>query len=247
MTLFSLSKTPPDILYLYGARALRGFGDGFAIIILPVYLSAIGFSPQQIGIVASASLLGTAAVTLIVGFIAPRHQLRSLFLAGAGLIAFTGLIFPATETIAPVLVVAFIGSINPSGGDLGMLVPLEHALLTRETADKDRTGIFARYSLIGALTAAADSRPKSALGPSRNIVYKLAALFSVDAFAGGFVVQSLLALWLFQKFNLSLEAASLFFFCSSLLGAMSFPVAAWLSRRVGLVNTMVFTDRKSVV
>jgi MFS family permease len=284
-------KTPPDILCLYGARALRGFGDGFAILILPVYLITIGFSPLEIGIVASASLLGTAALTLIVGFIAPRFELRNLFLAGAGLIVLTGLIFPAAETIAPVLLVAFIGSINPSGGDLGMLVPLEHALLTRETADRDRTGVFVRYSLIGALTAAvgalaaalpellashgwpklgairlmfylyaalgllaaflytrlprdhthADSRPKSALGPSRHIVYKLAALFSLDAFAGGFVVQSLLALWLFQKFNLSLEAASLFFFCSSLLGAMSFPVAAWLSRRIGLVNTMVFT------
>ena len=77
-------KTPPDILCLYAARALRGFGDGFAIIILPVYLSAVGFSPQQIGIVASASLLGTAALTLLTGFIAPRFELRSLFLAGAG-------------------------------------------------------------------------------------------------------------------------------------------------------------------
>jgi MFS family permease len=284
-------KTPPDILCLYGARALRGFGDGFAILILPVYLTAVGFSPLEIGIVASASLLGTAALTLITGFIAPRFELRNLFLAGAGLIVLTGLIFPWAETLAPVLLVAFVGSINPSGGDLGMLVPLEHALLTKETADRDRTGVFSRYSLIGALTAAigalaavmpellashgwaklgairlmfylyaalgllaaflytrlprdhthADSRPKSALGPSRNIVYQLAALFSLDAFAGGFVVQSLLALWLFQKFNLSLEAASLFFFSVSLLGAMSFPVAAWLSRRIGLVNTMVFT------
>jgi MFS family permease len=284
-------RTPPDILCLYGARALRGLGDGFAILILPVYLTAIGFSPLEIGIVASASLLGTAALTLITGFIAPRFELRNLFLAGAGLIVLTGLIFPATETLAPVLLVAFVGSINPSGGDLGMLVPLEHALLTKETADRDRTRIFARYSLIGALTAAvgalaaalpeilasygwpkrgairlmfylyaalgllaaflyarlprdhthAENRPKAALGPSRNIVYRLAALFSLDAFAGGFVVQSLLALWLFQRFDLSLEAASLFFFCSSLLGAMSFPVAAWLSRRIGLINTMVFT------
>jgi MFS family permease len=292
MTRFPPIKTPPDILYLYGARALRGFGDGFAIIILPVYLSAIGFSPELIGIVASASLLGTAALTLITGFIAPRFELRSLFLAGAGLIAFTGLIFPAAETIAPVLLVAFIGSINPSGGDLGMLVPLEHALLTKEAADRDRTAVFARYSLIGSLTAAVGSLaaalpeilassngwpklgaiklmfygygalgllaaflyrrlprdhshaanvPKAALGPSRNIVYRLAALFSLDAFAGGFVVQSLLALWLFQRFDLSLEAASVYFFCSSLLGAISFPVAAWLARRIGLINTMVFT------
>ena len=64
------------------------------------------------------------------------------------------------------------------------------------------------------------------LGPSRGIVYKLAALFSLDAFAGGFVVQSLLALWLFQRFGLSLAAASIFFFWSSLLAAFSYPVAA---------------------
>jgi len=291
MKRFSSIKTPPDLLCLYGARALRGFGDGFAIIILPVYLTAIGFSPQQIGIVASASLLGTAALTLVTGFVAPRFELRKLFLAGAGLIVFTGLVFPATQSIAPVLLVAFVGSINPSGGDLGMLVPLEHALLTRETADRDRTSVFARYSLIGSLTAAIGSlaaalpdilashgwprlgairlmfyfyaalgllavllyrrlprdhshaakAPTAALGPSKNIVYRLAALFSLDAFAGGFIVQSLLALWLFERFNLSLEAASLYFFCASLLGAISFPVAAWLSGRIGLINTMVYT------
>jgi MFS family permease len=284
-------KTPPDILCLYVARALRGFGDGFAIIILPVYLQAAGFSPQAIGIVASTSLLGTAALTLLTGFIAPRFELRSLFLAGAGLMVFTGLVFPAAETFAFVLLIAFIGSINPSGGDSGMLVPLEHALLTRETAARDRTAIFARYSLIGALTAAVGSlaaalpellassgwprlsairlmfylyaalglaaaslyrrlprahsqvasAPKTALGPSKGIVYRLAALFSMDAFAGGFVVQSLLALWLFQRFNLSLEAASAYFFFSGLLGAMSFPVAAWLAGRIGLINTMVYT------
>ncbi|HMF06962.1 MAG TPA: MFS transporter [Methylocella sp.] len=80
-----------------------------------------------------------------------------------------------------------------------------------------------------------------ALGPSRTIVYKLAALFSLDSFAGGFVVQSLLALWLFEHFGLSLSAASLFFFCCGVLSAFSYPIAAWLSRRFGLVNTMVFT------
>src|SRR5206468_2688876 len=290
MTLFSPPKTPPDILCLYAARALRGFGDGFAIIILPVYLSAIGFSAQQIGLVASASLLGTAALTLLTGFIAPRYPTRTMFLAGAGLIALTGLVFPAFESIAPILLLAFVGSINPSSGDLGMLVPLEHALLTKETVDRDRTSVFAKYSLIGSLTSAVGSlaaalpemlassgwsklgalklmfygyaalgmlaallyrrlprdhtrsdAPRAALGPSRNVVYRLAALFSMDAFAGGFVVQSLLALWLFQRFDMSLEAAGLYFFCASLLGAISFPVAAWLARRIGLINTMVFT------
>jgi MFS family permease len=297
MTVLAYAKPQSDIFHLYAARALRGFGDGFAIIILPVYLLAIGLSPQQVGIVASASLLGTAALTLLVGFVAPRYDLRSLFLGGAGLAIATGLVFPMVGTFAPVLLVAFIGTINPSAGDLGMLIPLEHALLTQETADQERTGIFARYSLIGSLTAAAGSlaaalpefltakgfaeisalrlmfygyatlgllaailysrlprdhmraatRPSQALGPSRKIVYKLAALFSLDAFAGGFVVQSLLALWLFQQFDLSLAAASAFFFCSSLLSAISFPVAAWLARRIGLVNTMVFTHIPSSI
>jgi MFS family permease len=297
MTVRALARTRPDIQYLYAARALRGFGDGFAIIILPVYLLAIGLTPQQVGIVASVSLFGTAALTLIVGFVAPRFDLRNLFLAGAILTVITGLSFPVVETHAPILLVAFVGTINPSAGDLGMLIPLEHALLTQETEDRDRTRVFARYSLIGALTAAAGSlaaavpellaargmpelgalrlmfygyavlgllaallygrlprdhihaaaRPKSSLGPSRIVVYKLAALFSLDAFAGGFVVQSLLALWLFQQFDLSLAAASVFFFCSSLLSAFSFPVAAWLAKRIGLVNTMVFTHIPSSI
>ena len=74
-----------------------------------------------------------------------------------------------------------------------------------------------------------------------------AALFSLDAFAGGFVVQSLLALWLFRQFDLSLGAAGVFFFCSSLLSSLSFPIAAWLAKRIGLVNTMVFTHIPSSI
>ena len=156
MTVFTDAKPQSDIFYLYAARGLRGFGDGFAIIILPVYLLAIGLTPKQVGIVASASLLGTASLTLLVGFVAPNYDLRRLFLTGAAMAIVTGLVFPMVETIAPVLLVAFIGTINPSAGDLGMLIPLEHSLLTQETADRDRTRVFARYSLIGSLTAAKD-------------------------------------------------------------------------------------------
>ena len=91
------------------------------------------------------------------------------------------------------------------------------------------------------------ARPSAPLGPSRGVVYKLSALFSLDSFAGGFVVQSLLALWLFERFNLSLSAASLFFFWSSTASAFSYPVAAWLATRVGLINTMVFTHIPSSI
>ena len=292
----SARSTHSDILLLYAARGTRGFGDGFAIIILPAYLSAIGFSPGQIGFVASASLLGTALFTLAIGLFAPRHDLRNLLLGGAVLMACTGVAFPNFDQFVFIALVAFVGTINPSTGDLGVLVPLEHAMLAHGVPDHERTRTFARYSLIGTLSMAAGSlaaalpdfivsadldrvsafkimfygyaalgllsdalyqrlphvrmdeaRPSAPLGPSRGVVYKLAALFSLDAFAGGFVVQSLLALWLFERFDMSLSAASLFFFWSSTLSAFSYPVAAWLAKRIGLINTMVYTHIPSSI
>ncbi len=292
----AIPATRFDISLLYTARGVRGFGDGFAIIILPAYLSAIGFSPGQIGIIASASLLGTALLTLVIGFIAPRHDLRNLLLGGAVLMACTGLAFPNFDQFAFIAIVAFGGTVNPSTGDLGVLVPLAPAMLALGVPDHERTRTFARHSLIGALSMAAgalaaaipdflvladisrldafkimfyayaalglvsvalyrrlpharmdEARPSAPLGPSRGVVYKLAALFSLDAFAGGFVVQSLLALWLFERFDLSLSAASLFFFWSSTLSAFSYPVAAWLAKHIGLINTMVYTHIPSSI
>src|SRR5262249_2955277 len=117
--------------------------------------------------------------------------------------------------------------------------------------------MFYLYAALGLLVAAVyqrlprspaePSRPVAPLGPSRHVVYRLAALFSIHAFAGGFTVQSLLALWLFGKFELSLAAASVFFFWSGVLSAFSYPVAARIAGRIGLINTMVFTHIPSSV
>jgi len=79
------------------------------------------------------------------------------------------------------------------------------------------------------------------LNESRGVVMRLAALFSVDAFAGGLVVNSLLALWLFERFGLSVAAAGAFFFWAGLLTAASQLAAPWVAKRIGLLNTMVFT------
>ena len=285
-----------EVLVLYAARGVRGFADGFAVIILPAYLSAIGLSIAEIGVVATTALLGSSLLTLVVGFVAPRHDLRTMLMLGAALMVATGAAFPQFQHIAFVLVVAFVGTINPNTGDSGILVPLEHAMLARSVADSDRTRAFARYSLTGALATAAGSLmaatpdlmvaagfgrlasfetmfyvyaalgllatalyrqlphaqaeekvASTPLGPSRRTVYKLAALFSLDSFAGGLVVQSLLALWLFERFNLSLSAASLFFFWTSVLTAFSYPIAARLSARIGLINTMVFSHIPSSI
>ena len=79
------------------------------------------------------------------------------------------------------------------------------------------------------------------LGASRRVVFRLAALFSVDAFAGGLVVNSLLALWLFERFGLSLPEAGQFFFVTGLLSAFSQLAAPVVAKKIGLLNTMVFT------
>ena len=140
-----------DVLVLYAARAARGFGDGFAAIILPAYLIEIGFDPLQIGIVATAALLGSAAMTLAIGFLAPRSSPRTLLLICAFLMVATGIAIPQFQHFVFIAAVAFIGTMNPTTGDSGVHVPLEHAALAQKAPDQDRTRVFARYSLIGAL------------------------------------------------------------------------------------------------
>ncbi|MCC6778220.1 MAG: MFS transporter, partial [Hyphomicrobiales bacterium] len=144
-----------DVVHIYAARAARGFGDGFATIVLPAYLIEIGFNPFEIGIIVTAALLGSAAATLAIGFLAPRYHLRTLLLACAALMIATGLAMPLAQHLAVICVVGFIGTMNPTTGDSGIHVPLEHAALASRTSDEDRTRVFARYSLIGALSIAA--------------------------------------------------------------------------------------------
>jgi MFS family permease len=144
-----------------------------------------------------------------------------------------------------------VGALAAAAGSLAAASPdlLTTFGISRIDALRAMFVLYAALGLIGGLLYAripaedmpAAEKPVTALGPSRRIVYKMAALFSIDAFAGGLAVQSLLALWLFSKFGLSLSLAAAFFFWSGVLAAFSFPVAAWLAGRIGLVNTMVYT------
>jgi predicted MFS family arabinose efflux permease len=116
--------------------------------------------------------------------------------------------------------------------------------------------MFVLYGVIGLISAfvyrraplhiAAEGKTKPApLRESKKIIYTLSALFSLDSFGGGFVVQSLVALWLYQKFELSTSVAGAIFFWAGLLSAFSYLAAARIADRFGLVNTMVFTHLPS--
>ena len=118
--------------------------------------------------------------------------------------------------------------------------------------------MFVLYALLGVACAlvyrgcrrARRRMRRAGSGPlrhSRRIVYTLAALFSLDAFGGGLIVQSMLALWLFERFALSIAAAGMIFFWTGVLSALSYLVAVRIANRIGLVNTMVFTHLPSSV
>lgn len=273
------------------ARGLRAFGDGYVSLLLPVYLLALGLTPFQVGVIATGTLLGSAALALLVGLCAQRVGYRTLLLGATALMAATGFAFAAVSDFWPLLVIAVIGTLNPSSGDVSVFLPLEQAVLAQVATDRGRTALFARYGLIGSLAAAlgalfaglpdlvmrggiVEAKPAlqmmfllygliglgtlglyrglqirmpaehalaTPLGPSRRVVFTLATLFSLDAFGGGFVVQSMLALWLFERFDLSASVAGIIFFWTGILSALSYLVAVRIASRVGLVNTMVFT------
>jgi MFS family permease len=280
------------------AKGIRAFGDGFVSLLLPLYLLDLGFSALQVGIIATATLFGSGLLTLATGLHAHRWHYRTLLLAAAILMVATGLGFAFTFDFWPLLVIAIVGTLNPSSGDVSVFLPLEHAVLSRVAASTERTRVFARYSLVGAIAAAlgslaaalpgmaasaagmssraslqamfvlygalgllvalayrglpsAEAAGSSAivtpLGKSRKRVVVLATLFSLDAFGGGFVVQSMLALWLYQRFGMSLELTGVVFFWTGILTAFSYLVAVRIAARIGLVNTMVFTHLPSSV
>lgn len=283
----------PAALPLLAARALRAFADGYMAVLLPAYLLAVGLGTLEVGVIATTTMLGSALATIAVGTWGHRFGSGHLLRAAALLMAATGVGFAGFASFWPLLLVAFVGTLNPSSGDVSVFLPLEHARLAGAASGHARTALFARYSVVGAVCAAAGAlaaglpdwlsshtgsaavvmlramfvlyaaiglavwllyrRPAIeppgaevpgaavALGPSRRIVVRLAALFSIDAFAGGLVVNSLLALWLLQRFGLSLAQAGAFFFWAGLLSAASQLVAPWVAQRIGLLNTMVFT------
>jgi len=282
--------------HLLAAKALRSVADGYVSVLLPAYLLAIGLSPFRAGVLSTATLLGSAALTIFSGAITRWFGHRRPLLWASVLMILTGIGFASSQAFWPLLVVAFVGTLNPSSGDVSVFLPLEQSLLSQSVADGDRTALLAWYSVAGALLAAfgtllagvpefaarwlgvvslhafqgmfllyaligmaagaiyrgiTEPDPEiatmrqSVLGPSRATVYRLAILFSVDAFGGGLFIQTILALWLFERFGLSVGTTATLFFWANLLTAASYLVAPVVARRIGLIKTMVFTHLPS--
>ena len=294
----TLRSTSPDARRVLVARGLRAFGDGFVALLLPIYLVDLGISSLAVGAIVAGTLIGTALLTLWIGWVANRHSRRRLLLAAAILMAVTGLGFAVVRDFWPLLVIAFIGTMNPTSGDASIFLPLEQTVLTEIVEPRRRTELFAHYSLVGSLAGAlgilgaalpdamagwfgisrdaamqymfalyalmgavtfllyrplspaieaTHEAPAAPLRESKRLVYGLAALFGMDSFGTGFLVQSLLALWLYQTFHISIAVAAAILFWSSVCSAISYLIAVPIAERIGLINTMVFTHLPSNV
>jgi MFS family permease len=121
------------------ARSLRAFGDGYVAILLPVQLGRLGYGPTEVGLVATSTLLGSALLTLAFGAVGHRLRLRQGLLAAALLMTWTGIGFGVLRDFWPLLLVAFVGTINPSGGDVSVFLPMEHTVIAQAVEDQART------------------------------------------------------------------------------------------------------------
>jgi len=293
----AIVTTSPDARLLLITRTIRSFSDGFVSVLLASYLAGIGFSDVRIGAIATATLLGTAIATLLAGAYTDRLGRRRVLAYATLLAAATGLGLASTEVFVLLLLIAIVGTLNPSAGDVSVFLPVEQAILPQTVDPAQRTRLFARYNLFGALAAATGAlfagvpslahrafewdqidveramfvlygalalvnfilyrrltaavevagvgAVRAPLHRSRGTVLRLAGLFSIDAFAGGFVVQSILALWLFKRYGLSTGEAGAIFFAAGICTAFSMLAAARIAERFGLINTMVFTHLPS--
>ena len=285
--------THPVALLLVETRALRGFADGLVSVVLAGYLVELGFGAGQIGWITTMTLIGSAAATISLGLIAHRWSRHSLLIVAAVMMALTGLAFLFVQSFWILLPIAFVGTLNPSSGDVSVFLPLEQAEIAHVIPAADRTTVFARFSLAANLIAAIGSlaaggiaavvaaeawdplrtgqigfaiylaiglvlfaryrrlpaEPRETDQPgrrrglhrSRSVVMKLAAVFSLDSLGGGFVVQTLVIVWLHDRHGMSEATAGVLFAATNVLSGFSMLAAPHLARRIGLINTMVYT------
>jgi MFS family permease len=297
-----LSKLSRDGQLLFLTRFLRLFSYGALAVVLVLYLTGLGFSASETGLLLTLTLLGDTAVSLCLTTQADRIGRRRMLIVGAILMAGAGLTFATTHNFLFLAIAGTIGVISPSGNEVGPFLPIEQAALSHVVAPRERTMTFAWYSLTGSLATAAGSlfagfvaqgfarsgapplageraillayaamgavlglvfwrispaaevakagasaRTLLGVGPSRRVVLQLSGLFALDAFGGGFVVQSFAAYWFYLRYGVSPATLGGIFFGANVFAGISALVASRLAARIGLVETMVFTHLPSNV
>ncbi len=282
-----------DARLLFATRAVRTFAYGMLAVMLALLLAARGFSDAEIGIVFTCTLAGDAVLSLGVGTVADRFGRRRVLVASCVLVVLAGATFATTENAVVLTLAAIVGTISPSGAEVGPFLSIEQAAISQEVAAAERTRVFGFYQLTGALSNALGAlsagwlvrlvtslghrqldgfravllvyaalgvvmaalflrlsskveperrvHARAGLHRSRRAVTRLAALFAVDSFGSGLAFQTLVAYWLHRRFDADVVTLGSIFFATNVIAGFSALLSAPLARRLGLVNTMVWT------
>jgi len=302
----ALRRLSSDAWLLFATRFIRLFAYGALSVVLVLYLVSLGLTETDTGLLLTATLLGDTLVSLYLTTQADRIGRRRMLIVGAGLMAAAGIAFALTRQLSLLVVAGTIGVISPSGQEVGPFLPIEQAALSQVVSSRERTEVFAWYTLTGSvatalgalaagflthalqtswapvdsyravvigyacigialaivasrLSAAAEAPPRaksvespmfarlSGIERSRGVVLRLSALFALDSFGGGFVVQSFAAYWFYLRYGVDPRTLGTLFFAANVFAGISALVAARLANRIGLLNTMVVTHLPSNV
>jgi len=144
-----------DIALLFATRTLRLFSYGALAVVLVLYLTALGLTGAETGLLLALTLLGDAAISLWLTTHADRLGRRRVLLAGALLVLAAGLVFVSTPAYPVLVVAATLGVISPAGNEVGPFLAVEQASLSQLVPGARRTSLFAHYQLVGSLATAA--------------------------------------------------------------------------------------------
>lgn len=139
---------------LFTTRALRMFAFGGLSVVLALYLTKLGFNEVQIGLLFALTLAGDAIISLFVTGIADRAGRKKMLMLGAGLMFLAGIAFALTGNYVLLTIAAIIGTISPSGNEVGPFLALEQSAMSERLASSSRTAIFAWYQLVGSFATA---------------------------------------------------------------------------------------------
>eukprot|EP01041_Mallomonas_annulata_P012729 gene12729-26814_t len=297
-----------DATLLLVAKIIRMFSFGFLAVMIVVYLIELGYTPSDVGLLFSLTLVGDAAVSLIFTSHADKAGRKKVLVIGAVLSVITSIIFTTQTNFFVMLLAGIFGVISPSGNEIGPFMAIELSALSQVTRDENRTLLMAWYNLFGCFSSALgalfcgwiisvlsssdvgysllesyrimmwiytiiqiilcyqfsllsndcevssislkvkDANPVSlflGLHKSKRIVLHLCLLFMIDAFAGSFVLQSLISGWFNSQYHTTPERLGTIVFICNIAAGVSALFAAKLANVIGLILTMGLTHLPS--
>lgn len=153
----SIISLPRDTWLLFSGRIIRLFAYGFLSIILALHLAAVGMAESEIGLLITLTLVGDALLSLVITQVADRVGRRRMLMVSAGFMLMTGVVFALTTNPLFLILAAFIGTLSPTGHEVGPFLAIEQSALAHLTPGEQHTRVFAWYNLVGSFAAALGS------------------------------------------------------------------------------------------